>query len=155
MLRWFQFKTLHRIIETNSYLTKRNLISNANCRNCDNVKESIEHMFFYCPSIQTLWHDLQNWIKNKINYNLDLDFSSILFGKTKLPSVNRVTNFVILHTKYFIFKMKTQYKEVNILNLQNYLKEQFYIEKYLMFKKCKWKVFDKYWKSWMNLFNDN
>lgn len=63
-IQWFQFKILHRIIETSPYLTYKTIFLDKTCNQCKNIEESIEHMFYYCPKVQTLWNDLQTWILN-------------------------------------------------------------------------------------------
>lgn len=44
---------------------------------------------------------------------------------------------IVVHKKCFIFKMRTQGEDVNIFNLQAYLKNFFCIGKYIILKKCK------------------
>jgi hypothetical protein len=48
-LRNFQFKFLHRIIATNSFLYKIKLKDTHLCTSCKANNETIEHLFFDCP----------------------------------------------------------------------------------------------------------
>ena len=45
-LRWFQFRLLNRILCTNTLLVKINRSDNPNCTFCNEVEESIIHLFW-------------------------------------------------------------------------------------------------------------
>ena len=46
--RNFQFKTLHRIIATNDFLYKVDIVDNNLCTFCDLEIETLEHLFYHC-----------------------------------------------------------------------------------------------------------
>ena len=46
-----QFKTLHRIIATNDFLNKVDIVDNNLCTFCDLEIETLEHLFYHCTAI--------------------------------------------------------------------------------------------------------
>ena len=55
-LRWFQYRILHRILTTNNFAYKLNIIENDLCTFCNGNKESIEHLLWECNIVQTFWN---------------------------------------------------------------------------------------------------
>ncbi|KAJ3314150.1 hypothetical protein HDV04_000922 [Boothiomyces sp. JEL0838] len=50
------WKLLHRRLPVNAYLkTKGNFVPNRGCVVCGEQVETIEHVFFECPNVQTFW----------------------------------------------------------------------------------------------------
>ena len=54
-LRTFQYKFLHRIIATDTFLYKIELKDSKMCTFCKLGEETIEHLFFECPITFQLW----------------------------------------------------------------------------------------------------
>ena len=50
-LQWFQFKIVHRIIETNHLLSKMGLKEHDYCSFCNQYPETIEHLFWDCTHV--------------------------------------------------------------------------------------------------------
>ena len=62
-LQNFQFKLLHRIIPTNSFLHKIKLKNTNLCTFCKIHDETIEHLFFDCPVTQSFLKSLSKQLK--------------------------------------------------------------------------------------------
>ena len=62
-LQNFQFKLLHRIIPTNSFLHKIKLKNTNLCTFCKIHDETIEHLFFDCPVTQIFLKSLSKQLK--------------------------------------------------------------------------------------------
>ena len=84
-LQNFQFKLLHRIISTNSFLHKIKLKNTNFCTFCKIHDETIEHLFFDCPVTQfflkSLSKQLKQYYKNLIfdKKNISLALSRGIF----------------------------------------------------------------------------
>ena len=50
-LLWFQYRILHRIITTNTFLYKIKYIESNICDLCNSEPETLEHLFFDCPNV--------------------------------------------------------------------------------------------------------
>jgi len=51
-LLWLQYRILHNILPTNSYLVKIQVCESNNITFCKNNKETIDHLFWLCEVIQ-------------------------------------------------------------------------------------------------------
>ena len=51
-LRSFQYKYIMRILPTNKFLTKCNIISSSLCDFCDRQPETLEHLFWECHFVR-------------------------------------------------------------------------------------------------------
>lgn len=66
-LRWLQFQTLHRIVPTNEYLFKLNILNSSSCTFCKNNIETIEHLFYDCIHVKELWFKIEELMLNKFD----------------------------------------------------------------------------------------
>ena len=107
-LCWFQYRTIHRILEINSLLYKMKINSNNICTFCKEGPETIEHLFWSCPMVASLWHALNIWIFEMTNIELPLNIMIILFGIYENVKLNFVKNKIILLSKYYIYRTKLQ-----------------------------------------------
>ena len=51
------------------------------CKFCKECPETIEHTFWSCHKITAIWEELNQWINQKTNQELPLNFRIILFGQ--------------------------------------------------------------------------
>ena len=105
-LQVFQFKVLHRIIATRSFLHKAKLSDSPNCLNCDQVKESIEHLLLECPKVQAIWTHLLAKFNATEDMNLTLDPQNCLFGIKSSKKEIRKWNYIALILRFFIYKCR-------------------------------------------------
>ena len=81
-LRWFQFRLIHRILGTNSFLFKINKVDSNVCVFCKEEEETLIHLFCSCIYSINFWTSLVSWVKDKQNISLYLDnFSTEGRGK--------------------------------------------------------------------------
>lgn len=64
-LQWLQYRITHRILGTNEFLNKINLIPSNKCEFCKESVETIEHIFWSCTKVFDLWENLNQWIRIK------------------------------------------------------------------------------------------
>lgn len=72
-LRWLQFQTFHRIVPTNEYLFKLNILNSSLCTFCKNYIETIEHPFYDCIHVKELFVKTEEWMLNKFNISVCLE----------------------------------------------------------------------------------
>ena len=72
--QWLQYRILHRILPTNSYLKKIKVKESDACSFCNAASEDLTHVFFECPKVLPLWNLLSEKIYNctskRIGFNL-------------------------------------------------------------------------------------
>lgn len=59
-LQAFQYKLIHRVIPCNKYLANIRIKPDATCSYCDST-DTLQHFFYGCPSVNTLWDTLSSW----------------------------------------------------------------------------------------------
>ena len=101
-LRNFQYKFLHRIVPTNSFLYKIHIKDSKLCTFCKNQDETIGHLFYECPITSGFWNQFFDCLKTYYD-NIVLDKKSILLG---FPEESLLFNLLVIIAKNYIFKCK-------------------------------------------------
>jgi hypothetical protein len=122
ILRSFQFRLLHRIIYFNDKLKLFKLSDSEICDFCNMCKDSIEHRMWLCPKTKILWKNILQWYNQQFNTNVSLTYQNIITNVCHNP----LLDFVILCTKYHIYKSFTQQKN---LHVQTLIDEILFLEK--------------------------
>ena len=127
LLRNFNFRFLHRISPTNSYLFKANLNNSPVCNFCNEDEQTIIHMYSTCRVTSTFWKEVLSWLKQNNVINRDPSISEMLL----LFDDNR--NFLLLNTvfvlcKYFIFSSKYQGNALHFQAFQNKMRSLYEME---------------------------
>ena len=63
--RWFQIRLLHRILGTNTFLSKIGVRQDNTCSFCTDEPETLTHLFCSCPIVTLFWNNIFRWIKDK------------------------------------------------------------------------------------------
>ena len=104
------------------------------CLYCQEI-DTIEHYFFECPESAKLWRQIENFVENFLEIKFPLTVCAILFG---IPNTNeteiKIINFLIIITKWYINKNKTENRELYFLSLLSLVKEKIEIVKYINIK---------------------
>ena len=106
-----QWKILHRIYATGILLEKMKIKTTNKCPYCQEL-DTLEHYFFHCESVKTLWnavgYKIQNLFENIGHFKIDCKMAMLgLLNHDKLPksSVTRI-NIIILIAKQSISTFK-------------------------------------------------
>ena len=75
------------------------------CDFCEKELETIEHLFFHCTKVCTFWDDL-NVVLNSLNITVRLDIKAVLFGILDTGNMSTLLNYILLESKYFIYRCK-------------------------------------------------
>ena len=105
-LRWFQYRIIHRILSTNTYLYKIGIANNSNCTFCTEENETLLHIFGQCRFVQSLWDNILTWINDTLDINVELTLSEKILGKTGRSNI--VINLIITLIKYYIYKTENE-----------------------------------------------
>ena len=116
-LRVLHWKIIQNIYPTNVLLKKMRVSNSEMCKFCPQEIDYIEHFFWECQVVKTLWKAIEQTIHFKIAIYIKLDLTDVLFGYTK-NNLNafekQELNHIILVGKMCISKYKYG-KQFNIL----------------------------------------
>ena len=122
----FQYKILHRTLGTNSLLYKCKLKETHLCTFCNEIKETISHIFWECNIIKSFWFEVNQFFMNLCHFQLPLSAQNVLIG-SPLCTRSEICIFIIL--KYYIYTCKMNYSQPMVIGAVNMLKNVYNIEK--------------------------
>ena len=141
-LRSFYFKIFHRAISFRDFLFIIKRIDSPECWFCQNVPETINHIFCECDVVKPLWLE----IDNTFHLNTEFDCQLSNFEKSFWDVFdNKFLTYIILCTKYFIYRCKFQDKKPHVNGLKSFIKSQREIEYCIAKKKGKLSLHFKKW----------
>ena len=125
--QWFQVRLLQNILGTRK---RMNLIRptdypNPLCTFCDQVPETIIHLFHECPVSAKLWDELRSWFCELAEEELTFTRLMHLFGAT-FKRHDDPLNVCLLITRFYIWYCKCSETLPSFSALTNYL--QFYLK---------------------------
>lgn len=124
-IKELHWKILHKIYPTNLSISKFKEI-NPNCTFCNEVEESLIHLFFECKYSKDMWTQLAVYLHRKTTLNIFLRCSDIiLYYEHKHKQFKYIVNLFILIGKNHIHKSKFSNSKprLNLLliELKNYI----------------------------------
>lgn len=128
-LQWFQYRINHKILATNSYLFKINIINSPICVFCDLENETIEHILWDCTVVQDFLHEVKNLFLN-FNIQLPLNEKEFLFNIEDYRK-RKLIQLIILEIKYYVYTARCLKKKPNITALKHSLRMFYWIHKQL------------------------
>ena len=153
-LLWFQLKILYRILGTNKYLYKIGLSESPVCRRCNELPESIVHLFAQCKDARTFWNLLENLIFDKTNFRINFNDFNIIHGYLFADQNNVPLNTIIITAKKLIFECVKSKGPLHILAFKHKLAET-YKEQLLVSKiNAKESNFNRIWHKWLPVFEN-
>ena len=137
----FQFKILHRVYPTDSYVSNFDRTVSKTCRHC-HVDSNIPHLFVDCIKVNDFWKALQIWIHNIDQLLPVLSTADIIFGIPKNSAFK--LNFIVLHAKWFIHLQKQDDHNVCMNKFHVYLKSIIEVEKEIAINRKDMNTFDNH-----------
>ena len=113
------YKFLMRIIPTNKYLLKCNIVHTTLCDFCSLDIETLNRPFWECIHVQHFRTTLSILLQ-EYNVHIQFNLRYILLGITGKSNRNSIKNYIILLGKYFIFKNKYQKQQPYLLRFKSY-----------------------------------
>ena len=120
------------------------------CDFCEKELETIEHLFFHCTKVCTFWDDLKV-VLNSLNITVRLDIKAVLFGILDTGNMSTLVNYILLESKYFIYRCKLNNDSLCIRLLVDKFKKTFETERLIAKKNSKIHFHDKKWKPLLPL----
>ena len=114
-LHWFQYRILHRIIAANDLLYKLHIKQDDLCSFCGLLTEKIEHLFWHCNVVVEFWESIEHWFFERIQFSLNIDKQTAIFGITFNRHFNKPINYILIITRYYIYKCRINNKRLNLL----------------------------------------
>ena len=145
-LRSFQYRILHRTIDTNVLLKEMGVKDHDDCFFCDCNPETIEQLFGTVTGYSPL-SALANWIWLVTQIEMEFSLESVLLGYTNCMTCKNAINCIILVVKFFIYKGRNP----DFASVQSYLKFHYNIEKFACDLTHQDKILSK-WKPMTKLF---
>lgn len=124
-IKELHWKILHKIYPTNLSISKFKEI-NPNCTFCNELEESLIHLFFECKYSKYMWTQLAAYLHRKTALNISLRCSDIIAHyEHKHKQLKYIVNLFILIGKNYIHKLKfsNSKPQFNLLliELKNYI----------------------------------
>ena len=149
-LREFQYKILNRILYTNKMLFKFKKVDSPFCDFCEKELETIEHLFFHCTKVSMFWNDLKS-VLDSFNITIRFDIMNVLFGILDTDNISILVNYIILESKYFIYRCKLNKGCLCVSLLVDKFKKTFQTERFIAKRNNKIHFHDKKWKPLLPL----
>jgi len=149
---WFQYRIIHRILGTKSYLFQINKAENPICNLCKLHDETIQHLLVECEYTQNLWQSVINWVRNKTEIFLQIVKQDKILGYFKNKTYKIPINTIIMVTKQYIFNNCQNNRPLNIYELQIKLNTIYQEEKYIAKLNNKEENFNTVWDIWNQMF---
>lgn len=93
-------------IPTNQILHRFGMVDSPNCVFCNKNPETLVHLFVNCEELKTFWNTFQLFINDKLNPNIVLNTTTILFGFSDNILHVLALNCLLLCAKFSIYKSK-------------------------------------------------
>lgn len=150
-LQSFQFRIIHRTIPCNKYLCNIRIKQEDFCSFCDvPTTDTLQHFFFSCHKTSTFWNSVCHWLSTQANFQVNIDEREFLFGVHRSIPQSRMTNFLTLLAKHFIFRQKLFHKaNLDLTHFLRELKQKLGIEKFICMQENKPRKFS----PWKQIYN--
>ena len=145
--RYFQFRFIHNILPTNSFLFKIGLIETEKCVFCEESRETIKHLMWDCVVTKTFWDQIVTWVGCELGDHLNINFDIICFGLFN-DDFDVFKNMLILLAKRFIYRCRVDEKNPNISLFKEWLKFIEKAERLIAERNNKQSFHNKKWRIW-------
>lgn len=130
-LQAFQHKLIHRIIPCNKYLSNIRIKQEDSCPNCGE-QDTLPHFFYHCSLVHDFWTKITEWLLQNANFDLNPSLEEILFGRPIRSSSDKISNFLFILTKFFIYRQRLFHDtDLNLLHILMELRSKIKVEKYI------------------------
>ena len=139
-LRWLQYRIIHGILVTNSWLHRVGIKDDNTCVFCDQV-ETIVHLYTECDVINMFWDD----VSATISFMPRLNVFEKLYGLISLTDNNMLINQLLIIARQCIYVSRGTGKVPNFHHFKNMIVATMALEKVIAIQQDK---IDLYLKKW-------
>jgi hypothetical protein len=154
----FQFKILHRIIATKSWLHKYNITNAVNCIHCaTQIEDTLEHFFWECPKVHQFWIESSALFHQREKFQIQLTYENCMFLKYSSEEELKKWMEYCMWVKYFIYLQRLNDQQPNFVAFSNYVQSKMNIYSQVLKSNTQvtkqnhkaLQAFSK-WKNWFN-----
>lgn len=143
-LQAFHFRTVHRFIPCNRFLKNIKIKRDDKCSYCP-ASDTIQHFLYARPLVDSFWKQIVAWFARETDVQLDVSLCTFLFGLPEDAPQARVINFILLFTKFFIYRQKLFHRSsLDLTHFLRELRQMLQVEKYITSKDNKRHLFIKW-----------
>ena len=154
-LRWFQTRTIHRLLPTKKYLFLRKIVDSPKCTFCGIEDESLCHLFWECIHISSFWKEFERLLKEKCGHYCNSVFSDILvlFGMKENVKTDKPFDLLLIWAKYYIYICQRQGVIPDVNGFIAFSKKRYCVERYASSGNIEQKAkFEHEWLLYKDLF---
>ena len=113
-LKELQYRIIMRYVPTNYLLHKMNISNSQTCVFCRLYPETIDHIFFNCTEVKSVWLDIVSRFQDSTGLNISPTLRQFMLGMYSVrdPATTSL-NIVILLMKSYILTSKYESSELN------------------------------------------
>lgn len=105
-LQSLHFKIINRVVPCNKFLRQIRIKTSDACELCGQ-EDSLLHFFLDCQTVKDCWASLCGWFNRVEDLALEtLSQKQFMFGVPRSFNKERVVNFILMNTKYFIYRQR-------------------------------------------------
>ena len=101
---------------------KQKIADSPYCMDCDQVTETIEHMFLECPKAKNLWEDLRKQFHEKENLDVPQTKEYCIFGIMSPEKTMQRWNIAAIILRWYIYCARIKKKKLSIIAFNALLK---------------------------------
>lgn len=132
----------------NVYLHKIRIKETPTCSFC-NDRDTITHFFYECTSVTPLWGAINLWCESHLDLSIsDLTTTEVLLGVHRPLRQQKLVNWILLYTKFYIFRKKLFHEAgVSLIELLAEFRLKLLTER----RACLWENRKRKFKCWERL----
>ena len=101
------FRIIHHILPVNSYLYSfRKIVRSPKCLLCCNYEETLEHLFFHCSFVKSLWECVIAILQDVVEQRVVITHKNIVFNvfkKSKVKVLNNIYMILVGEAKWAVW----------------------------------------------------
>ena len=122
--QFFHYKLVNRIITTNRFLKIINVRDDDKCTFCDQETETLAHVFWFCPDVQTFISEVSSYLQSQHQINLIFEPKTWFF----LGGLTSIESLIVTIAKLVIYEARLAGGIPNIIHFSNKLRREAEVE---------------------------
>ena len=148
-LQSLQYKIIHRFFPCNYTLSIwfDDIQSLCQLNGCTGKVDTLQHYFFYCTSVAEFWNAFMRFWRIQVGFSFALNELDVIFGVLNPFNYNQidVLNYCIFYAKLYIYKCKSDVKNICLFEFLILLKNRINTLHYLAVMQNKENKFSIKW----------